>query len=98
MHLDTAVEKRNRPPLEGGRRRESEAMRHNAHPALLLLTFVFVCCAHPLHAVALAFVSFGVVLVQVQVHGQLIRITPRVRKDGIYLSVCVVWYGASTSA
>ena len=46
MHLDTAVEKRNRPPLEGGRRKESEAMRHNAHPALLLLTSRIVCCAH----------------------------------------------------
>ena len=46
MHLGSAVEKRNRPPLEGGRRRESEAMRHNAHLTLLLLTSRFVCGAH----------------------------------------------------
>ena len=66
MYLDTAVEKRNRPPLEGGRRREPEAMRHNAHTHTSSFDF-WVCLLRalarlPLHTAALAFVSFGIVL------------------------------------
>ena len=67
MNLDTAVENRNRPPLEGGRRGESEAMRHNATPPPSLDFYASLLRALarlPRRTAALAFLSFGVAFIQ----------------------------------